>query len=77
VTFVGLHSIDVLAIDPAVCGDILTEIGARHRLTYLALDQSLIGFANNAIGVCVTDKETKLDVAVRLAVAVDVLRAES
>ncbi len=77
VTPVGLHYIDVGILNPTVCVEILAEIGARHRLIQLALDEPLIGLGNNTIGVGVADKETKLDIPMRLPIAIDVLCMES
>src|SRR4030095_3224292 len=74
---VGPHQIAVRTSNPTVCGEILAEIGARHRLVRLALDERQIGFANNTIGVGVRDKETKRNISMGLPIAVDVLRMES
>ena len=42
VAFVGLHQIGVPTLDPTVGVEILAEIGARHRLIHLALNESLV-----------------------------------
>ena len=73
VSLVGPHQIAIRTSNPTVCGEILAEIGARHRLVRLALDERQIGFANNTIGVGVRDKETKRNISMGLPIAVDVL----
>src|SRR5437764_15205595 len=74
---VRLDYINIGILNPALCGEIFAEIGERDGLIYLALHELLIVLAYGAIGIRVTDQETKLDISVRLSISIDILRTES
>jgi hypothetical protein len=54
-TFVGFDDVDVRLLDPTVCVEILSEVGACHSLVYLTLNERLIGLANQTAGVRVAN----------------------
>src|SRR5438046_1153891 len=75
--FIGLGYLNVRTLDPSVCVEILAEIGARHGLVQLTLNERLIGPANPAISVGVAGEEAEGNISMGLSVAVDVLRMQS
>src|SRR5678816_2487223 len=77
VTFVCLHDIDIRTLDSAVRVQVFAEVAAGHRLIHLAFHQRLIRLAHDAACVGVSREETERHVAMRLAVAVDVLCVQS
>src|SRR4029077_8142205 len=77
VALVGLDHINVGSLDPPVCVEILSEVGACHGLVQLTLNERHIGLGNRTVGVRVTHEEAKRNVSMRLSVAVDVLRMQS
>ena len=77
VALVGLEYINVGSLDPPVCVEVLSEVGACHGLVQLTLNERQIGLGNQTVGVRVTHEETKRNVTMGLSVAVDVLRVQS
>ena len=74
---VGSNQLRVDVLNLAVYGNILTEIRIGYGLAFLSFNQLHVWLKNDAIAVGVTDQETKLDIAVRLTVAVNILWTES
>ena len=58
VALVDFCDLNVRILDPTVCVEILSEIGARHGLVQLTLNEGLIGLGNRPIGVGVAPIRT-------------------
>ena len=54
VASVGVDYPNVRILDSAICVAIFPEVGARHRLVQLTLDQGLVSRLDNSISVGVT-----------------------
>src|SRR5262245_66466103 len=74
---VSFDHISVRVLDPAVGGQVLAEVGASDGLVQLPLDQVLIRLGHAAIAIGVADEEAKLNIAMGLVIAVDILRMQS
>src|SRR5258708_40269638 len=66
--FVGVDYPNVRILDLPVCVHILAEVGARHRLVQLPLDQSLVSRLDDSISVGVPGEEAKGNVSIGLSV---------
>jgi hypothetical protein len=72
---VGLHNLNVSPSDPAVSVQVVAEVCARYWLVYFGLNLSLIGSSYSPVAVSITSEETKADVSVLHAIAVDIFHA--
>lgn len=74
---VSPHNLNVPACDPTVSVQVVAEVGARHGLVELVLNRSLIGSTYGPVGIRITSEETKTNISVWHAIAVDILHPQN
>jgi hypothetical protein len=67
----GSHQSAIRLRDRSIRINVIAEIGACDGLTRLALDLSLVGLINDAVGVRISNEEAQVDV-IRATTTVDV-----
>src|SRR5439155_10389097 len=73
---VGLHRLQVRPIHYTTQIDIVAEVAGSDRLASVGLKPFLVRSVDDAIAVHIGREETKQNVAILLAVAVDVLHSQ-